>query len=68
MVYKFLRNLKARTTAEQFKEILAATDQDIKFNRVRFGKRTSPIIYIRICTSYAKVILRWWSSKQRQWW
>lgn len=58
MVYKFLRNLKAKTTDEQFKDILAATDQDIKFNRVGFGKTTGPKKFIEICTGCANVILR----------
>lgn len=59
MVFKFLRWLKANVTDDQFKDILAATDQDIKFNRVGFGKRTSPSTYIKICTSCAIVILRY---------
>lgn len=58
MVFKFLRWLKANVTEEQFKDILAATDQDIKFNRVGFGKRTNPITYIDICIRCAKVVLR----------
>lgn len=59
MVYKFLRELKAKTTGEQFKDILAATDQDIKFNRVGFGKTTGPKKFIEICTGCANVILRY---------
>ena len=38
MVYKFLRWLETIVTKEQFKCILNATEQDIKFNRVQFGK------------------------------
>ena len=59
MVYKFLRNLRAKTTDEQFKTILAATDADIKFNRVGFGKITGPKEFIEICTGCADVILRY---------
>lgn len=59
MVFKFLANLKAKTTDEQFKDILAATDQDIKFNRVGFGKTTGPKKFIEICTGCADVILRY---------
>ena len=58
MVFKFLTWLKANVSSENFKDILAAADQDIKFNRVSFGKRTSPIKYIDICTKCANVILR----------
>lgn len=59
MVYKFLRNLRSKTTDEQFRDILAATDADIKFNRVGFGKTTGPKKFIEICTSCANVILRY---------
>lgn len=58
MVFEFLKWLKANVTEEQFKNILEAADQDIKFNRVGFGKITGPSIYIKICTSCAKVVLR----------
>ena len=58
MVFKFLTSLRSSVTEQQFKEILEAADQDIKFNRVSFGKRTSPIKYIDICTKCANVILR----------
>ncbi|AGF56425.1 hypothetical protein B0P06_005310 [Clostridium saccharoperbutylacetonicum] len=59
MVLKFLSWLKENVTEEQFKDILKATDQDIKFNRISFGKRTSPITYINICIMCACVILRY---------
>lgn len=59
MVFKFLTNLRAKTTDEQFKDILAATDQDIKFNRIGFGKTTGPKKFIEICTGCANVILRY---------
>lgn len=58
MVFKFLTWLKSNVTDEQFKDILEATDQDIKFNRVGFGKTTKPLEYIRICTRCASVVLR----------
>ena len=59
MVFEFLTNLKARTTDEEFKDILAATDQDIKFNRVGFGKTTGTKKFIEICTGCANVFLRY---------
>lgn len=58
MVFKFLTLLKSHVTDEQFKEILAAADQDIKFNRVMFGKTTKPLEYIKICTRCANVVLK----------
>jgi len=58
MVFKFLNDLRNKTTTEQFKDILAATDADIKFNRVGFGKTTGPKKFIEICTDCADVILR----------
>lgn len=58
MVFKFLQILRSYVTREQFKHILAAADSDIKFNRVRFGKTTSPKAYIKICTTCADAIIR----------
>lgn len=58
MVFKFLRNLKAEVGENNFKDILAATDQDIKFNRVGFGKTTSPKKFIEICTGCKNVLMR----------
>lgn len=58
MVFKFWIWLKSNVTEEQFKDILEAADQDIKFNRVGFNKTTKPLEYIRICTRCASVVLR----------
>ncbi|AOR24326.1 hypothetical protein [Clostridium taeniosporum] len=58
MVFQFLKQLKANVTEEEFKEILEATDQDIKFNRIGFGKKTNSRTYIKICTRCARLILR----------
>ncbi|NFO31468.1 hypothetical protein FDB41_15040 [Clostridium botulinum] len=58
MVFEFLKWLKANVTEDEFKEILEAADQGIKFNRVGFGKRTDPNTYINICTSCTNVVLR----------
>lgn len=58
MVFKWLSWLKSQVTEEQFKVILNATDADIKFNRVAFGKRTSPIEYINICSRTAQAVIR----------
>ena len=58
MVFKFLQTLRSKVTHEQFKDILAAVDSDIKFNRVAFGKTTGPKTYIQICTTCASAIIR----------
>ncbi|MFR1378872.1 MAG: hypothetical protein ACLSTJ_07930 [Clostridium neonatale] len=57
-VFEFLTELKQQVTDEEFKTILAATDADIKFNRVSFNKRTTPKQYITICKACASVVLR----------
>ena len=57
-VFEFLSELKKQVTDEEFKTILAATDADIKFNRVSFNKRTTPEQYIAICKVCASVVLR----------
>lgn len=57
-VFEFLTELKNQVTDEEFRTILAATDEDIKFNRVGFGKKTAPRQYITICKACASVVLR----------
>ncbi|MDU2663440.1 hypothetical protein ACSW9V_10495 [Clostridium perfringens] len=39
MNYKDIQSLRNRHTKEEFKEILLALDQDLKFNKLRFDKR-----------------------------
>ena len=58
MVFEFLNNLKKEVGEINFKDILEATDQDIKFNRISFGKTTSPKQFIEICTGCKNVLLR----------
>ena len=58
MFILFLDLLKSQTTKEEFSEILAMTDDDIKFNRVHFGKTTNLKEYIRICTLCTKTFSR----------
>lgn len=57
-VFEFLTELKKQVTPEEFKTILAATDANIKFNRVGFNKRTTPEQYIAICKLCKEVVLR----------
>lgn len=49
VVFAFLDELKANTDEKEFQEVLMMVDQDIKFNRIGFGKCTSPSEYIEIC-------------------
>ena len=58
MVFKFLTWLKSETTDNQFRDILKATEDDIKFNRIAFNKRTNQLQFIKICTRCAYVIIR----------
>src|SRR5471030_413281 len=58
MFYLFLDLLKSEITKEEFKEIVTMTDDDIKFNRVHFGKTTNLKEYIRICALCAKTFSR----------
>lgn len=58
MVLKFLRRLKVEVGEFNFKNILSMADQDIKFNRVRFGKRTSPAKYTEIVQICKGVVLK----------
>lgn len=58
MFYLFLDLLRSQTTEDEFKEILKETDNDIKFNRIRFGKTTNLKEYIRILAIYTKVYSR----------
>ena len=59
MVLEFLDRLKAVVTEAQFKVILDVTTQDIMFNRVKFGKKTSQREFIKICGNVTEVILRY---------
>lgn len=48
MVSKFLNELKIDTTDEEFREILKMTEDDIKFNKIGFNKKTTQIELINI--------------------
>ncbi len=58
MAFKWLTWLKGQVTKEQFKTILDATDQDIKFNRLAFGKRTNQMEYVNICSRTAQTVIK----------
>jgi hypothetical protein len=58
MFYLFLDLLKSEITKEEFTEIITMVDDDIKFNRVHFGKTTNLKEYIRICALCTKTFSR----------
>ena len=58
MVFKFLRDLKKEVGENTFRIILNTTEADIKFNRVSFGKTTSPSKFIEICTGCKDALMR----------
>jgi hypothetical protein len=58
LAFKFLHWLRQNVTKEQFKTILNATDEDIKFNRLAFGKRTSQMQYVNICSRTAQTVIK----------
>ncbi|EKQ52412.1 MULTISPECIES: hypothetical protein [unclassified Clostridium] len=58
MFYLFLDLIKSQTTEDEFRKILKDTDDDIKFNRIHFGKTTDLKEYIRICAICVKVYSR----------
>ncbi|WP_187372145.1 hypothetical protein [Clostridium ihumii] len=56
MVNNFLKQLRAVTTKEEFKEILKIAEQDIKFNRVGFNRLTNQDNFINICKMSERLI------------
>lgn len=56
MVNNFLKQLRAVTTKEEFKEILKIAEQDIKFNRVGFSRLTNQDNFINICKMSERLI------------
>ncbi|WP_244833396.1 hypothetical protein [Clostridium sp. BJN0001] len=58
MVFNFLDELKRKVCKKDFEVILDMVTDDIKFNRVKFNKRTSPKEFITICNSCYIAITR----------
>lgn len=56
MLFSFLQELRNNTNDKEFKEILKITSDDIKFNRVSFGKTTSQEEFINICQRSYKAL------------
>lgn len=51
MILKFLKELRAQVTEDEFNEVLNIATQDIKFNQVGFNKLTKAKKFIEICMS-----------------
>ncbi|WP_244832984.1 hypothetical protein [Clostridium sp. BJN0001] len=58
MVFNFLNELKEKVCKKDFEIILNMATDDIKFNRVKFNKRTSPKEFISICSMCYLAILK----------
>lgn len=58
MIIKFLKELKASVTEDEFNEILITAEQDIKFNQIGFNKLTKAKTFIEICISSLILIRR----------
>lgn len=58
MIIKFLKELKASVTEEEFNEILIIAEQDIKFNQIGFNKLTKAKTFIEICINSLILIRR----------
>lgn len=58
MLIKYLDELKATNTKENFEKIIKITEEDIKFNRVNFNKKTAVNDFIAIAEMAKEVVLR----------
>lgn len=58
MVFKEIQNLKSKYSSEVFKDMLRTVEQDIKFNRIIFGKRTSQTKFLEILRTTEVVFRR----------
>lgn len=58
MLFKYLTELKNSLPAREFREFLQDVENDIKVNRVAFGKRTSPQEFINICEILKGALVR----------
>lgn len=60
MLIKYLDKLQKVTTKEEFKAILKMTEEDIKFNKVKFNKVTSANEFIVICNRSLNLVRRYY--------
>ncbi|MGN1029744.1 MAG: hypothetical protein ACI4P7_06585 [Bacilli bacterium] len=49
MLFEYLTKLKKSLSKDDFKKFMQDVENDIKANRVAFGKKTSPQEFINIC-------------------
>ena len=49
MLFEYLTKLKKSLSKDDFKKFMQDVENDIKVNRVAFGKRTSQKEFINIC-------------------
>lgn len=59
MLLNYLNELKGLTTREEFEDVLKMTEDDIKFNKVRFNKKTSVEEFILICNRSLSLVKRY---------
>ena len=58
MLLSYLTEIK-KSIPDDFKSFMASVENDIKVNRVAFGKKTSQQDFINICEILKGVYLRW---------
>ncbi|EJT6170049.1 hypothetical protein N2W53_000598 [Clostridium perfringens] len=58
MVFKKIQELKKKYSKEVFKEILNAVEEDIRFNRINFGKMTCQKEFLQILNTTENVFRR----------
>lgn len=49
MLFKYLTKLKKSLSKDDFKKFMQDVENDIKVNRIAFGKKTSQQEFINIC-------------------
>ncbi|MCR6516288.1 MAG: hypothetical protein ACRC1T_11785 [Clostridium chrysemydis] len=59
MLLKYLDKLKQTTTKEEFEIILKITEEDIKFNKIKFNKCTGPKEFLLICNRSMNLVKRY---------
>ena len=58
MLLKYLDKLKSSMDKHSFLILVNAVEDDIKFNRIRFKKRTTPEEFIRLLEMTKEAVLR----------
>ena len=58
MVLKAIQRLKNQYSSCDFKTILCIAEEDIRFNRLSFGKRTSQVKFLEILNESEMLVRR----------